>query len=263
MNTLTKGFYVIDILLLLVVVFCINHALVFAQYWPFVVLEIALLLRFNSDILLYRKERWSIVPIIGFTILFGVYYCNGIFSNTIFRMTEYPSIVLGTQDSEVMTRNEWGEVILNGLFLWVWLMPIVVYAYQSIRKQTVRNGYRWYDIACLAIFKDRVGQFLIALGVLTFIAMLVGLMMDITFSMYAVITVPVAAYYIINSYVKCKAHWVSMPCWWAHFTSSIGRSLWQMECAWHISLHTALSLCLYVRTCWLAPRKHLHHSLPC
>lgn len=208
MNTLTKGFYVIDILLLLVVVFCINHALVFAQCWPFVVLEIALLLRFNSDILLYRKERWSIVPIIGFTILFGVYYCNGIFSNTIFRMAEYPSIVLGTQDSEVMTRNEWGEAILNGIFLWVWLMPILLYAYQSIRKQTVRNGYRWYDIACLAIFKDKVGQFLIALGVLTFIAMLVGIMMDITLSMYAVITFPVAAYYIINSYVKCKAHWV-------------------------------------------------------
>lgn len=208
MNILRKGLFVIDVLLLLVVVFCISHTLAFVQYWPFLLLDIALLSRFNSVILLYRKEKWSIVPIIVFVILFGVYYCNGIFDNTIFRMAEYPSIVLGTQDYDVIEKNIIGERILNIIFLWVWLIPVVVYLYQAIRKQLACNNYRWFDITCLAIFKDKVGQLLVALGILTFIAMLIGLTLDVVLSQYTLLATPVAAYYIINRYVKRKVHWI-------------------------------------------------------
>ena len=208
MNTLRKGFYVIDMLLLLVVVFCINHTVVFTDYWPFVILDIAFLLRINCDILLYRKERWSILPILGFTLLFGVYYCSGIFKNTIFRMAEYPGIVLGTQRSDLIEPNIYGENILSGIFLWVWLMPVVMYLYQVIRKQTLKNSYRWYDIAGLAIFKDKVGQLFIVMGVISFIATLSGAMMDITLSKYSLLATPVAAYYFINRYVKRDPHWM-------------------------------------------------------
>ena len=208
MNTLRKGFYVIDILLLLVVVFCINHTLVFVEYWPFLLLDIALLLRFNSEILLYRKERWSILPIVGFIILFGLYYCTGIFNNTIFRMAEYPSIMIGASDAEEIEKNACGENILNGIFLWVWLMPVFAYLYQAIRKQLKNNGNRWYDIVCFAIFKDEVGQLLVALGILSFIATLAGITMDITLSKYSLIATPVAAYYFINRYIKRNPYWI-------------------------------------------------------
>ena len=208
MNTLRKGFYVIDLLLLLVVVFCINHTVVFVEYWPFVILDIAILLRLNGGILLYRRERWSIFPILVFTLLFGVYYCTGIFNNTMFRMAEYPAIIMGLSDPNVVEKNICAENILNGIFLWVWLMPVVAYLYQAVRKQTVRNGYRWYDIACLTIFKDKVGQLLIALGILSFIAALAGITMEIALSKYSLVATPVAAYFFINRYVKRDPHWI-------------------------------------------------------
>lgn len=210
MNTLRKVFYVTDILLLLVVLFCINHTVVFVECWPFMILDIAFLLRLNGVILLYRKERWSFLPILGFSILFGVYYCTGIFNNTMFRMAEYPAIILGMYDPvpDMIEKNICGENILNGIFLWVWLMPVIAYLYQAIRKQTVRKGYGWYDIVSLAVFKDKVGQLLIALGILSFIAVLAGIMMEITLSKYSLVATPVAAYFFINRYVKRNPHWI-------------------------------------------------------
>lgn len=210
MNTLRKIFYVTDILLLLVVLFCINHTVVFVEYWPFLILDIAFLLRLNGVILLYRKEMWSFLPILGFSILFGVYYCTGIFNNTMFRMAEYPAIILGMYDPvpDMIEKNICGENILNGIFLWVWLMPVIAYLYQAIRKQTVRKGYGWYDIVSLAVFKDKVGQLLIALGILSFIAVLAGIMMEITLSKYSLVATPVVAYFFINRYVKRNPHWI-------------------------------------------------------
>ena len=94
METLRKGFYVLDLLVLALLMACINHTMAYETVWGFLALDIALLLRFNSTFLLYRRERMGIIPIIIFMVLFGYVVLSGDFQNTIFRMSEYPSIVL-------------------------------------------------------------------------------------------------------------------------------------------------------------------------
>ena len=95
METLRKGFYVLDLLVLALLMVCISHTMAYETEWGFLSLDVALLLRFNSTFLLYRRERMSIIPIALFTILFGYVVLSGDFQNTIFRMSEYPSIVFG------------------------------------------------------------------------------------------------------------------------------------------------------------------------
>ena len=97
MDTLRKGFYVLDLLILAVLLVCIIHTVVYDNEWGFLILDAALLLRFNSTFLLYRKEKMSILPIVAFTLLFGFAVLSGTFENTIIRMSEYPSIVLNNQ----------------------------------------------------------------------------------------------------------------------------------------------------------------------
>lgn len=97
METLRKGFYVLDLLVLALLMVCINHTMAYETEWGFLVLDVALLLRFNCTFLLYRKEKMSIIPIAIFTVLFGYVVLSGDFQNTIFRMSEYPSIVLNIQ----------------------------------------------------------------------------------------------------------------------------------------------------------------------
>ena len=97
METIRKGFYVLDLLVLALLMVCIEHTVTYETEWGFLVLDVALLLRFNCTFLLYRKEKMSLIPITIFTILFGYVVLSGAFENTIFRMSEYPIIVLYTQ----------------------------------------------------------------------------------------------------------------------------------------------------------------------
>ena len=159
METLRKGFYVLDLLVLALLMVCINHTMAYETEWGFLALDVALLLRFNSTFLLYRRERMGIIPITLFTVLFGYVVLSGDFQNTIFRMSEYPSIVLNTQpldnDRFVSIRYPGVEFLVRCIIYWTWLMPIAVYAVLAINRRTMNNQYQWYDLACLAIFIAR------------------------------------------------------------------------------------------------------------
>ena len=83
METIRKGFYVLDLLVLAILMVCIEHTMVYETEWGFLVLDVALLLRFNITFLLYRRERMSIIPIAIFTVLFGYVVLSGNFQNTV------------------------------------------------------------------------------------------------------------------------------------------------------------------------------------
>ena len=182
METLRKGFYVLDLLVLALLMVCIEHAMVYETEWGFLALDVALLLRYNSTFLLYRKERMSIIPITIFTVLFGYIVLSGDFENTIFRMGEYPSIVLNTQPLDngryLSIRYPSVEFLVKCIISWAWLMPIAVYAVLAIRRRTMKNQYQWYDFAGLAIFKDRAGKLLVYMCILAIIALLIGYTMN-------------------------------------------------------------------------------------
>ena len=212
METLRKGFYVLDLLVLALLMVCINHTMVYETGWGFLALDVALLLRFNSTFLLYRRERMSIIPIALFTILFGYVVLSGDFQNTIFRMSEHPSIVLNTQpldnDRFVSIRYPVVEFLVRCIIYWAWLMPIAVYAVLAISLRTVNNQYKWYHFAGLAIFKDKAGKLLVNMCVVAIIALLIGYTMDEMLSFYALMVLPMVAYYLLNKYVGRKVHWL-------------------------------------------------------
>ena len=212
MDTLRKGFYVLDLLVLALLFVCINHTIAYETEWGFLVLDVALLLRFNCTFLLYRKEKMSIIPIAIFTVLFGYVVLSGDFQNTIFRMSEYPSIVLNTQplanDRFISMRYPSVDFIVRCIIYWAWLMPIAVYAVLAISLRTVNNQYKWYHFAGLAIFKDKAGKLLVNMCVVAIIALLIGYTMDETLSFYAMMVLPMVAYYLLNKYVGRKVHWL-------------------------------------------------------
>ena len=212
METLRKGFYVLDPLVLALLMVCINHTMAYETEWGFLALDVALLLRFNSTFLLYRRERMGIIPITLFTVLFGYVVLSGDFQNTIFRMSEYPSIVLNTQpldnDRFVSIRYPGVEFLVRCIIYWAWLMPIAVYAVLAINRRTMNNQYQWYDLACLAIFKDKAGKLLVNMCVVAIIALLIGYTMDEMLSFYALMVLPMVAYYLLNKYVGRKVHWL-------------------------------------------------------
>ena len=211
MDTLRKGFYVLDLLVLAILMVCIIHTVVYDNEWGFLILDAALLLRFNSTFLLYRKEKMSIVPIVIFTLLFGFAMLSGTFEDTIIRMSEYPSIVLNTQhtgDEHVCQRYVAMEMLVKCVIYWTWLMPVIIYAALAISRRLQKKDYRWYDLMGCAMFYDRAGKLFVTTCVLVFIAMLIGYQMDEMLSFYALMTLPMVAFYYLNRYVGRNVNWL-------------------------------------------------------
>ena len=211
MDTLRKGFYVLDLLILAVLLVCVIHTVVYDKEWGFLILDAALLLRFNSTFLLYRKEKMSILPIVAFTLLFGFAVLSGTFENTIIRMSEYPIIVLNNQptgDEHICQRYVAMELLVKCVIYWTWLMPVIIYAALAISRRLQKKDYRWYDLMGCAMFYDRAGKLFVTTCVLVFIAMLIGYQMDEMLSFYALMTLPLVAFYYLNRYVGRNVNWL-------------------------------------------------------
>lgn len=211
MDTLRKGFYVLDLLILAVLLVCVIHTVVYDKEWGFLILDAALLLRFNSTFLLYRKEKMSILPIVAFTLLFGFAVLSGTFENTIIRMSEYPSIVLNNQptgDEHICQRYVAMELLVKCVIYWTWLIPVIIYAALAISRRLQKKDYRWYDLMGCAMFYDRAGKLFVTTCVLVFIAMLIGYQMDEMLSFYALMTLPMVAFYYLNRYVGRNVNWL-------------------------------------------------------
>ena len=156
METIRKGFYAFDLLMLVLLAYSVNHTVTYDNNWAFLFMDYALLLRFNSLLLLYRKEAMNIIPIAVFMVLFSYFVLSGTFQNTIFRMWRFPEILFDNMTFDgkyVLQKNTCGESRVKALIGWAWLMPIVTYIVQRLKRITVRSGYRWYELVGLAIFK--------------------------------------------------------------------------------------------------------------
>lgn len=211
MDTLRKGFYVLDLLVLTILMVCIIHTVAYDNEWGFLILDATLLLRFNSTFLLYRKEKMSFLPIVAFTLLFGFAVLSGTFENSIVRMSEYPSIVLNHQptvEEHICQRYVAMEFLVKCVIYWTWLMPIVAYMVLTISQRLKKNEDRWYDLIGFAVFKDRAGKLFVTTCTLAFIAMLVGYQMDEILSFYAMMTLPLVAFYYLNRYVGRNVNWL-------------------------------------------------------
>ena len=216
MKTIWKGLLVFDLIVLGLMEICLFHTFTAESYLPIIIVHYLELLRFNSTFLLYRREKMAIWGILGFTMGFGALYLSGMFNQTFFRMSEFPNIVMGVENSvndfystySIAGRNIIYENVIRGIFLWVWLMPIIVYAILFYFKKTEKQNYSWKQLAGLAIFYDHAGKFLVSLCILMFIALLSGYHMQEGISYYAIIILPLVAFYFMNKFIGRKAHWI-------------------------------------------------------
>ena len=216
MKTLWKGLLVFDLIALGLMEVCLDHIFTTESYLTIIFVHYLELVRFNSTFLLYRREKMAIWGILFFTLGFGALYLSGMFNHTFYRMSELPDILLGIDNSSggfystfyVPRRNIVYENVFRCIFLWTWLMPIIVYTMLFMFKKVEKHGYTWKQLAGLAIFYDHAGKFFVSLFVLMFIALLSGYHMQQGISYYAVIIIPLVAYYFMNRYIGRKAHWV-------------------------------------------------------
>lgn len=205
-NVFRKCFYVSDILMILIVLASLLHCAIEVTGYLEILLSSSLLLRINICILLYRREQWSIVPILVYIVFFGIIYTSGIFhESAIMRMAELPEIIIGNYVT--LDLYAYMKPAIALVFAWMWLAPFFVYVIQTVCKRLVCNEYRWYDIAVSAIFKDRVGKLLLSVGALAFVSVVFGCSLDVTVTKYAVLTIPLVAYHVCNRFICRKPHW--------------------------------------------------------
>lgn len=134
MKTLRIYFYVLDLLVLAVMLFSINHAMTFHSWWTIVFFDVSIILRLVLPFLLYWKVRWRILPITAFTAIFGYFVLSNAFHNVIYRMALYPGVILHNEDL-LQGESLWsgisnGELLVWCVILWTWLIPLVIYVVQ-------------------------------------------------------------------------------------------------------------------------------------
>lgn len=142
MKTFSICFYVFDLLILAVMTFSVNHTMVFPSWWGLIISYAVFMLRLALPFLMFYKVRWRILPIVAFTLLFGYAVKVDIFENLVFRMGQYPSVILHNEDL-LQGENFFCSNLTDGGFLmwciilWTWLMPCIVYLIQFCRQYSI------------------------------------------------------------------------------------------------------------------------------
>ena len=68
MNELRKSIYVLDMVVLAFFLFAINHSMFFEKWIVEVTLDLSILLRITVSLLLYKRERLVMFPLVVFTL---------------------------------------------------------------------------------------------------------------------------------------------------------------------------------------------------
>lgn len=211
MNELKKGFYVFDMAVFGFFLFALNHSMFIESWIVEVALDIAIFLRLTVSLLLYKRERLAIVPLVAFVLLYGIAIYEDAFHDFIISMAQFPKGVMGTEIVEypmVLERPIMGEMLMRNIIYWVWLIPIAIYVVQYATKLTKDNGYPWYYLIGGIVFKDSIGRLLLSMVLPLFVAFLIGYEMQEYLSFYALMSIPLVGYYFWNRHLGRNPHCV-------------------------------------------------------
>ena len=207
-----KLVYLFDMVLFGLLLFSIGHTMLRENIIIDTILDVALALRIAIPFLLYRNEKLAILPIMAFTILFGVVIYTNTFSNTILNMGKFASIIFSTEpsvDCHAVLEGPITEMaIMRGIIYWIWLIPFTVYVIQLACKQTKINGYPWYYLIGGIIFHDKIGITFLRMAILLTIAYFIGYEMQEHLSFLTLISIPLICYYFWNKHINRKTYWL-------------------------------------------------------
>ena len=211
MNELRKVFYVFDMAVFGFFVFALNHTMFIESRIVEAALDIAVLLRITVSLLLYKRERMAIIPLMAFVLLYGVAIYADAFHDSIINMARFPEVLLGSSaanDTMVLERPIIGEMLMRGVVYWVWLIPVAIYVVQFSTKLSKDNGYPWYYLIGGIVFKDSIGKLFLSMVLPLFVAFLIGYEMQEYLSFYALMSIPLVGYYFWNRHTDRKPHWL-------------------------------------------------------
>lgn len=206
-----KLFYVLDMVLLALLFFSLEHTMFREHIIIDTMLDAALMLRIIIPFLLYRYEEKAVWPITVFLTLFGYVIYSGVFNNTIQSMGMFPSILFGSGPSlehyMMSVRDTTGIAVMRSIIYWTWLIPFAVYVVQTACRLTTKNGYPWYYFIGGILFKDKVGKTFLRMAFMLVIAYLIGYEMQETLSYFALISLSIACYYYWNKHIEREPRW--------------------------------------------------------
>jgi len=211
MNELKKGFYVFDMAVFGFFLFALNHTMFIESWIVEAALDIAILLRLTVSLLLYKRERLAIVPLVAFVLLYGIAISEDAFHDFIINMARFPEMLLGSsaaQETRVLERPIMGEMLMRNIIYWVWLIPIAIYVVQYATKLIKDNGYPWYYLIGGIVFKDSMGKLLLSMVLPIFVAFLIGYEMQEYLSFYALMSIPLVGYYFWNRHIGRDPNWI-------------------------------------------------------
>ena len=211
MNELKKGFFVFDMAVFGFFLFALNHSMFIESWIVETALDIALLLRFTVSLLLYKRERLAIIPLVAYVLLYGIAIYADAFHDFVINMAQFPEMVLGSNtahDTIVLERPVVGEMLMRNLIYWIWLIPVAIYVVQLATKLTKDNGYPWYYLIGGIVFKDGIGKLLLSMVLPLFVAFLIGYEMQEYLSFYALMSFPLIGYYYWNRHIGRDPHWI-------------------------------------------------------
>ena len=219
MNELRKGFYVLDMAVFGFFLFALNHTMFIESRIVEAALDIAVLLRITVSLLLYKRERMAIIPLVAFVLLYGVAIYEDAFHDFITNMARFPESFFGSNaafETMVLKRPVVGEMLMRSVIYWVWLISIAIYVVQFSTKLAKDNGYPWFYLIGGIMFKDSVGKLFLSMALPLFISLLIGYEMQEYLSFYALMSIPLVGYYFWNR------HTGRIPHWWEYAALLVG-----------------------------------------
>lgn len=208
----TKAFYGIDLLICSIFMLLICHTSYSNIPWIFIFIY-PMLMRVNIDVMLYRKVRRVVRPILVFMLLYGLvmWYFIDIalvgWDNIVERIAHIYNEISGIElfSGNAIPNFKLVDAVLQLFVFWILFVPVLLYF--KNRKHLTGDNVDWRSLAGEYLFHDSLGKKYLVLSAIFFIAYLLGLNMIYSLSMYGIMTLPVLAYMFINKYCGKKVDW--------------------------------------------------------
>ena len=155
--------------------------------------------RLSFTFALMHKERRAWLPMVGAVTIFLLFE-ETVHWLGLHELSTYPFYIMDIQYDDFTS-----TIILGVVFLWLFILPFVVYFVQLIRKKLIRTELTWGDMFGCILWKDRKAKAYSVLLLMSVLSLYVGLAMEMRLSLLMCIIAPVLSYRFICNYYHIRA----------------------------------------------------------
>lgn len=161
-----------------------------------VVASLTAVIRVSFVFAMLKSEKLAWVSLAGMVVTTSFMLCWSNFLS-ISNIARYMFYVTGM---------DWNMNVYTGLtvicFLWIVILPFVLYFTMLLRKKLKRTGLVWYDMLGRVLWKDNLARTYSILMIICIVAFYTGLAMDARACRIVCIVAPVASYLLLCSHYR-------------------------------------------------------------